>query len=136
MTAPIPANLKLIAGTSRPDREIADPVNVEPLTRVPPVPTWLNNYLAVEEWRRITPILVRYKLMTEGDIPAVATMCDLYATYICNSLEGRKSDASMIAQLRSLWTDFGMTPLARSKIRNPDTQKNPKSKFGGNGKRA
>lgn len=136
MPARTPHNLKVISGTVQPCRVEPESVSWEPLTEVPPAPPWLNNYLAVEEWQRITPFLIRLKLMSEGDIPAVATMCDLYAGYICAALEGRKVDASTIAQMRGLWADFGMTPLSRSKIRNPDTPKNPKSKFGSNGKRA
>lgn len=76
--APKPTSLKLVQG-NRGRRPIAD-CEVAPEVVAPDCPDHLLAD-AREEWQRIMPFLIRYKLVTEIDTAALALYCQAYGRW-------------------------------------------------------
>ncbi|MBA0428398.1 MULTISPECIES: hypothetical protein [Stenotrophomonas] len=129
-----PTALKVVAGTDRPDRE-APPVAELPLVSdVPPAPDWMPNAHARKEWERLAPILHANKLLTEAGLSALGQLCALHGKTVQLYAAGEAPVASMVAQLRGLMNDFGLTPVAQGKVKpNGDTEK-PGNAFAALGK--
>jgi phage terminase small subunit len=103
-----PTALKLLQG----DR--ADRINrAEPLMPTGSVepPGWLEGY-AAEQWAELAPILSRTGLLTEGDRPALAMLCQTYDAYRRNP-----ADTKILESYRRLLVEFGLTPSARSRLK-------------------
>lgn len=130
-----PSNLKIVAGTDRPDREGSAAVDLPLVEDIPPAPDWLPNAHAIKEWDRLAPILHANKLLTEAGLSALGQLCALHGNVVQMYAAGLAPVASMVAQLRGLMNDFGLTPVAQGKVKpNGDTTK-PGNKFTGVGKR-
>lgn len=134
-----PNPLKVIAGTERKDRApVADAPVVElPLVEeVPAAPDWLPNPHAVKEWNRLAPILHANKLLTEASLSTLGQLCALHGKVVQLYAAGEAPVASMVAQLRALSNDFGLTPVAQGKVRpNSGKEENAVNKFARNGRR-
>jgi hypothetical protein len=128
-----PAGLKVVAGTSRKDREV-DSVELPIIESVPTAPDWLPNAHAVKEWDRLAPILVANKLLTEAGTSALAHLCALHGKIVQLYAAGESPVASMVSQYRNLINDFGLTPVAQGKVKSvgDKPESNP---FARNGKR-
>jgi phage terminase small subunit len=112
-----PHNLKVVAGTARPDR--AAPVVELPTVEVaPPAPDWMPNGHAVKEWDRLASILTANRILTEGGLAALGQMCALHGKIVQLYAAGESPNASLIAQYRALANDFGLTPVAQGKVRS------------------
>lgn len=130
-----PSSLKIVAGTDRPDREASAAVDLPLVEDIPPAPDWLPNAHAIKEWDRLAPILHANKLLTEAGLSALGQLCALHGNVVQMYAAGLAPVASMVAQLRGLMNDFGLTPVAQGKVKpNGDTTK-PGNKFAGVGKR-
>lgn len=127
-----PHNLKVVAGTARPDR-IA-PVIEMPTIEAPPAPDWMPNAHAVKEWDRLAAILAANRLLTEASLSALGQMCALHGKIVQLYAAGESPNASLIAQYRALANDFGLTPVAQGKVR-PHGEAPAKNEFSNNGKR-
>lgn len=125
-------NLKVVAGTARPDR-IA-PVIEMPTISAPPAPDWMPNGHAVKEWDRLAAILAANRLLTEASLSALGQMCALHGKIVQLYAAGESPNASLIAQYRALANDFGLTPVAQGKVR-PHGEAPAKNEFSNNGKR-
>lgn len=131
-----PTSLKVVAGTDQPCRRPDTPPLDLPLTDgVPEPPDWLPNAHAIKEWRRLTPILHANKLLTEAGLSALGQLCALHGKVVQLYAAGEAPVASMVAQLRALMNDFGLTPVAQGKVKPNGSTEAPKSKFSGFGKR-
>lgn len=131
-----PTSLKVIAGTDQPCRRPeTDPVDLPLTAGVPDPPDWLPNMHAVKEWNRLAPILHANKLLTEAGLSALGQLCALHGKVVQLYAAGEAPVASMVAQLRALMNDFGLTPVAQGKVKPGGTTETPKSKFSGVGKR-
>jgi phage terminase small subunit len=111
-----PTQLKVITGTTRPDR----PEQVTELPVVdalPDPPDWLPNAHAVKEWKRLGPILVANRLITEGGLSAFGMLCSLHGKIVQLYAAGEAPNGAMIQQWRALTNDFGLTPAAQGKVR-------------------
>lgn len=128
-----PHNLKVVAGTARPDR-IAPIVELPTIDQVPPPPDWLPNAHAIKEWDRLSPILVANKLLTEAALSTLGQLCALHGKVVQLYAAGESPNASMVAQLRALSNDFGLTPVAQGKVR-PHGEEGKGNKFSNNGRR-
>jgi phage terminase small subunit len=125
-----PTSLKVVAGTDRPDRDPAAVAELPLVDSVPSPPDWLPNGHAIKEWNRLAPILHANKLLTEAGLSALGQLCALHGKVVQLYSAGEAPVASMVAQLRGLMNDFGLTPVAQGKVRpNGDTEK-PGNKFG------
>lgn len=129
-----PTTLKVVAGTDRPDRALAEVAELPLVSGVPSAPDWLPNAHANKEWDRLAPILHANKLLTEAGLSALGQLCALHGKTVQLYAAGEAPVASMVAQLRALMNDFGLTPAAQGKVRpNGDTEK-PGNAFAALGK--
>lgn len=129
-----PHNLKVVAGTARPDRDGPPLVDLPVVAEAPPAPDWLPNAHAVKEWNRLAPILVANKLLTEAGLSALGHMCALHGKLNQLWAAGEAPNASMLAQYRGLANDFGLTPVAQGKVR-PHGDTPAENEFSGNGRK-
>ena len=119
-----PTALKVVAGTDRPDREAPVAAELPLVSDVPPAPDWMPNAHARKEWERLAPILHANKLLTEAGLSALGQLCALHGKTVQLYAAGEAPVASMVAQLRGLMNDFGLTPVAQGKVKpNGDTEK-------------
>lgn len=129
-----PTALKVVAGTDRPDREAPAAAELPLVSDVPPAPDWMPNAHARKEWERLAPILHANKLLTEAGLSALGQLCALHGKTVQLYAAGEAPVASMVAQLRGLMNDFGLTPVAQGKVKpNGETEK-PGNAFAALGK--
>lgn len=128
-----PTSLKVVAGTDRPDRDPPPAAELPLVSDVPLAPDWLPNAHAIKEWDRLAPILHANKLLTEAGLSALGQLCALHGKTVQLYAAGEAPVASMVAQLRGLMNDFGLTPVAQGKVRPAgDTEKSGNA-FANNG---
>lgn len=129
-----PHNLKVVAGTARPDRDGPPLVELPVVAEAPPAPDWLPNAHAVREWDRLAPILVANRLLTEAGLSALGQLCALHGSLVQQWSAGLPPNASMVSQYRGLANDFGLTPVAQGKVR-PHGDKPVENEFTNNGRK-
>jgi P27 family predicted phage terminase small subunit len=130
---PVPTNLRLLRGETRPSRiNRAEP---RPRELTPEPPEWLSA-AAAEEWARVVPDLVTMGTVKAVDATALACYCEAVARFRAasqlvaraglmikdrdgiirkNPAVGQARDAS--AEVRAWARDFGLTPSARQPLR-------------------
>lgn len=128
-----PTSLKVVAGTDRPDRDPPEAVDLPLVSGVPLAPDWLPNAHAIKEWDRLAPILHANKLLTEAGLSALGQLCALHGKTVQLYAAGEAPVASMVAQLRGLMNDFGLTPVAQGKVRSSGEADKPGNAFANNG---
>ena len=127
-----PTSLKVVAGTDRPCRRPESaPVEIPALDHIPDPPDWLPNAHAVKEWQRLAPILTANKLLTEASLSALGQLCALHGKVVQLYAAGEAPVASMVAQLRGLMNDFGLTPVAQGKVKAGGDETKAGNKFAG-----
>ena len=127
-----PTSLKVVAGTDRPCRRPESaPVEMPALDHIPDPPDWLPNANAVKEWQRLAPILTANKLLTEAGLSALGQLCALHGKVVQLYAAGEAPVASMVAQLRGLMNDFGLTPVAQGKVKAGGDETKAGNKFAG-----
>lgn len=132
---PKPRALKVLSGTVQPCRDRAGAFDAEPLVRAPEAPDWLPNAHALKEWARLAPILTKQKILAEGDLSTLGMLCALHGKIVQLYAAGETPTASMIATLRGMQSDFGLSAAARDKVSAvPDSRK--ENLFGSNGKKS
>ena len=112
-----PPSLKLMAGTERKDRDKGPAVELPLVSAVPGAPDWLPNAHAVKEWERLAPILTANKLLTEAGCSALGHLCALHGKLVQMWSAGETPTGQLQAQYRNLLNDFGLTPVAQSKVK-------------------
>lgn len=127
-----PTSLKVVAGTDQPCRRPESaPVEMPALDHIPDPPDWLPNAHAVKEWQRLAPILTANKLLTEAGLSALGQLCALHGKVVQLYAAGEAPVASMVAQLRGLMNDFGLTPVAQGKVKAGGDETKAGNKFAG-----
>ena len=134
-----PHNLKVIAGTDRPDRDPKDMPEFQPVREFPEPPQWLNAD-GVAIWNDLGPKLVSAGVLQEVDLYPLAQLCHAWQRLVQKAKAGVDITASEDNALKALWSEFGMTPAARRRVAanlvDPDAPKAPKGNaFAGIGKR-
>lgn len=130
------AALRELAGTNRPDRDPVDtPSPGQIITLMPPSPVWMLDRWALDEWRRLGPILLRAGLLTQGNIHAFAQLCATHGALASTYERGGVPVASSVSQYIKLVGEFGLTPASARRVTAPDPAGNKGNRFGGNGKR-
>ncbi|WP_401742102.1 hypothetical protein [Stenotrophomonas geniculata] len=129
-----PTALKVVAGTDRPDREAPAAAELPLVSDVPPAPDWMPNAHARKEWERLAPILHANKLLTEAGLSALGQLCALHGKTVQLYAAGEAPVASMVAQLRGLMNDFGLTPVAQGKVKPNGDKEKPGNAFAALGK--
>lgn len=118
---PKPTNLKVLAGTFRKDRHGDGGVdypkthNAKPPDWVLEMPVGVRTH-ALDEWERLVPLLESQLVMTEADWSELAHYCTLHGKIVASYLSGDFPSVSMLAELRKLGGDFGLTPATRARI--------------------
>lgn len=129
-----PTALKVIAGTTRPDRApLADPIILPLVADAPPAPDWLPNAHAVKEWDRLAAILHVNGILTVPALGALGQLCALHGALVQAWAAGLAPTAALMAQHRALSGDFGLTPAMQAKVRAPSGPA-PRNRFHTNGR--
>lgn len=128
-------NLKVVAGTARPDRIEPTGVDLPLVDSAPPAPDWLPNAHATKEWNRLAPILAANKLLTEASLSALGMLCALHGKIVQLYAAGESPTGHMLAQYRGIANDFGLTPIAQGKVKPVGDEKKG-NRFAAFGKRS
>lgn len=126
MTQRKPTELKVLAGTVRPDREEA-PVS-SPLPRlevVPSPPDWLTDPAAVREWWAIAPMLVNCGLLRSTMVTALGHLCMCHAQLIAKYRAGEDPKAALVANYQRFAGLFGLTPVDAKRVPTGDGKSKP-----------
>jgi P27 family predicted phage terminase small subunit len=129
---PKPTAIKLLSGN--PGKRPLPKNDIKPAPEVPRPPSILQG-LARKEWRRIAPLLYDAGLLTQIDVPALATYCQVYGRWCEAEEELRRSETvikstkgqPMVSpflkvantawqQLTRMLIEFGMSPSSRSRV--------------------
>lgn len=129
------AALKAIAGTAQPCRALPEPLPLPLIDEAPPAPDWLPNAHAVNEWNRLARILTANRLLTEAGTGSLAVLCSLYGKIQQLYAAGESPTANLIGQYRALANDFGLTPIAQTRVRPAADAEGKGNRFANNGKR-
>jgi P27 family predicted phage terminase small subunit len=153
---PVPFPLKVLRGNpgKRPMKPEPQP---EIAADVPEPPAFITGY-AADEWWRTAPELHRLGLLTRVDVPALAAYCHAFGQWrmaaeslakmqandpIMNGMiiRTKYGDAAMnplvgIARKHAgdvirYAGEFGLTPVARTRLASANFQRSPPSKFDG-----
>jgi phage terminase small subunit len=127
-----PNRLKVLSGSRQPDTPLA--VEFPLVDERPPAPSWLPNAHAVNEWDRLTPILFHNKLLTEASLSTLGVLCATFGRIAQCYQSGVTPTGHLTAQYRALAGDFGLTPVAQSKVQ-PCGKKETTNRFANNGSR-
>ena len=131
---PKPPALKVIAGTDQPCRMGGAAAALPEVKDETAPPDWLTQADAVAEWARVEPMLRASRVLTEGDLTALAHLCQLHGACVKLYRAGLEPTAAQLTQLRTFYAEFGLTPSSRSRVSSggPKDDGNP---FGRNGRR-
>ena len=129
---PTPTSLKLLYGN--PGKRPLNANEPQPAPRLPSAPSHLSPE-AKKEWRRAGRMLLSLRVLTEADRTALALYCQAYGRWV-EAEEALKRYGFMVKapggfpmqspylavankcmeQMRSLLSEFGMTPSSRTKV--------------------
>jgi hypothetical protein len=112
-----PGHLKVIAGTDQPCRRETIEIDYPPLEQCPDPPDWLPNSHALKEWNRLGRILTANKLLNDANLAAFGQLCALHGKLTQLWAAGETPTGHLLAQYRNLINDFGLTPVARGRVK-------------------
>lgn len=130
----MPSNMHVLHGTHRSDRHGS---GTPAVTIVNPDPPAGLPEVAATEWRRIAPILSKYRLLSDLDITALEAYCRVYARWLEAEAKLNERDSLVfrtttgyeaqsaylnivnmcLKQMQSLMAEFGMTPATRERLK-------------------
>ena len=129
---PKPTAMEILEG--RPGHRPINRNEPKPRNIAPKCPDHLDEK-ARKEWRRIVPILMRMRVLTEADGYALASLCQTYSTmvkaqeklneagFLYKSPSGYVMQSPVLAVVNQcietivkLSREFGLTPAARSRV--------------------
>lgn len=123
-----PLALKLLQGTTRPDRPTPPHVEYPLVTAAPEPPEWLQDPRAVAEWTRLVPILMGVGLLSEASIGSLAILCATFGAIAGLVSQGQPPPASLLSVYRALAGDFGLSAVAQQKL-HPAPTPEPSNRF-------
>ncbi len=135
MSAKKTEQAKQLAGTNQPCRASEVVIDFPLLQEVPEPPAWLPNLEAQFEWLRLAPILHANKLLHEGTVNSLGHLCALHGSVLAEYALGKMPNSSAIATLRTLFNDFGLTPISQSKVKPQGLAEKKDNPFMRNAKR-
>jgi P27 family predicted phage terminase small subunit len=149
--APKPTALKLLQGNA--GHRALNAAEPKPTEQAPPCPIYISaDPEAKKEWKRLVPILLRMRVLTEADATVLGSLClthshllrNLAAMRRFNAKDEKNGIAGMILQTKTgylaanqiylnvtaaidqelkLCRELGLTPSARSRIQTSETEK-------------
>ena len=114
-----PTALKVLQGTFKPCR--ANPDEPTPEFGAPEIPEYLEGEAALE-WNRVVDYLTRTRVIAKGEGSMLAVFCYLHAKFVEATKHGGDITASMVAQLRALASEYGLTPASRGHVHSAKPQ--------------
>jgi P27 family predicted phage terminase small subunit len=148
-----PRRAKIIQGTFRKCRDRRE-FEAPPISMAPKPPGTLNRW-GRQEWNRLVPELMRLQVLSELDLTALYLLCEAYGEYedakreilhpydpylgkrvrrtLAEYLKGRSQQTMPELQqknrawalYKSYMTEFGLSPLSRTRIAPPAKVKEP-----------
>lgn len=117
----IPPGLKVVRGTDRPDREAADAPEFDLIEEFPKPPQHLNPD-GVEMWWNIGRQLVAARVLQVVDLYALEHLCATWQMIRKKIKAEMEVTAAENTALKSLFSEFGMTPASRKKVASGDAK--------------
>lgn len=130
---PTAPNLKVLAGTDRPDREVPDAPDYDLVEDFPDPPQYLNADGA-EMWSNMGRQLVAARVLQVVDLFSLEQLCFQWQCFRRKAKAEMEPTAAETNALKALFSEFGMTPASRAKV-SAGSEKPKGNKFGNNGKR-
>ena len=112
---PIPVNLKVIAGTARPDRDQVQGPEFDLVEDFPHAPQHLNPDGA-SMWDELGRQLVAAKVLQIVDLYSLEQLCFAWQRFRQKAKAGMEMTAAEDTSLKSLFSEFGITPASRRKV--------------------
>jgi phage terminase small subunit len=132
---PKPEGLKVQAGTARKDRARQDNTVAFPVVKNPQAPPdYLTTDDAIAMWRDTEPMLRASGVLTEDNLRPLGLLCALFGRAIQKLRADMTPSASDVAQIRALFSLFGMTPSDRLSLTKPPEK--PANAFNRNGQKS
>jgi len=100
----------------------------------PKCPEWIKSATAIAEWNRLVPLFWNSHVLTDGDLTMLAHMCDMHGVIVDARKESQRVNASERAQLRAMYSEFGLTPASRLKAGTGAGAAKPENRFAQHGK--
>lgn len=126
-------NLKMIAGTDRPDREPQNAPEFDRISDFPEAPLHLN-IDGIQMWDNLGPQLVNTRVLQVVDLYPLEQLCVAWQMFRKKAKADMEITASEHQALKALFSEFGMTPASRSKV-TAQNEKNIGNKFLTNGRK-
>lgn len=146
---PKPTEIKLLEGSRIRPKERRAP---RPKTSSPGMPQRLKaDKIAAAKWAELLPLITSMQVMTDQDVEALATLCEVHSAAQTCLLELRASGPvlrtdlggvkpnpagslyrGLISQQLSIMSEFGLTPAARCKLdtkQETQNEENPLKKY-------
>ena len=130
---PLDEKLKVLTGTFRKDRATEGMPQYELISDFPDPPLILNPD-GVEMWNKLGSQLVATKVLQTVDLYILEQLCFAWQKFRQKAKAGADITAAENNAMKSLFTEFGMTPASRGKVASSPEDK-PKNRFANNGKR-
>ena len=112
-----PDHMKLMKGTDQACRMSGNAaVEGQVVEGYPEAPDWLSSPHAIDEWHRVTPLLVGVKVLTEKDLSYLGHYCNIHGELIDAAGSRTPPTASMYNALDKFAGKMGMTPADRAKV--------------------
>jgi phage terminase small subunit len=115
---PTPTALKVLTGTAAHNPQRVNRDEPKPALGATPPPWLPRRGPARAAWDRLSPILLRMRVLTEADAEALGLGCLALAEYLQNRRDPtawRKGDAAW-KRYWAVLAGFGMNPSARAKV--------------------
>jgi phage terminase small subunit len=112
---PTAPSLKLIAGTARPDRATPDAPEYDLVNEFPAAPQHLNPD-GMEMWHNLGPQLVGARVLQVVDLYSLEQLCFAWQRFRQKAKAGMELTAAEDTSLKSLFSEFGMTPASRRRV--------------------
>lgn len=129
-----PTNLKVVAGTARPDRITPIGIDLPPVTDVPAAPDWLPNAHAIREFDRLAAMLTVNRVLTEAAVGPLAMLCAQFGWLVDDNTRRVKPTASDMNAYLAYCNAFGLPPIAQGKVK-PVAEEKAGSRYAAFGKR-
>lgn len=130
---PTPHNLKVIAGTDRPDRAPpADMPEFDSVAKMPEAPMHLDPN-GRELWYDVGNKLIDAKVLQSVDLYALEQLCIRWQCMRKFAQAGVPNSAADDMALKALFSEFGLTPASRRKVGSVDSSKKQGNAFAARG---
>ncbi|MBD1589658.1 hypothetical protein [Pseudomonas typographi] len=130
---PTAPTLKVLAGTTRPDREVVDAPEFDLIEDFPDPPQHLNMDGA-EMWNSLGRQLVGAKVLQVVDLYSLEQLCFAWQCFRKKAKADMEATAAETTALKALFSEFGMTPASRRKV-TAGGEKDKANPFAGNGRK-